>query len=521
MVVGNVLNESFTAPAHLQALLAAAVDQLSDAILITEGETTKGPDGVRRIVFVNEAYVRMTGFSREEAIGQTPGITIGPASDRAQLRELEHARNTLRPIRVELLKYRRDGTTFWTELDVVPLFDDAGNNSHFLGVLRDVSERKRLQARLAETDRMSTIGTLAAGIGHEINNPLSYVMMNLSNALDELGEAGPPGLVAQLREALEGADRVRDIVRDIKTFSRDEPGAPSALDVAAVLDGALPLARKALSPRAEIVRAFAPSPPVQGDPARLGQVVLNLLLNAAHAVGTPRSDGAPHRVTIALHPDGPPDRPDAFACIEVRDTGVGIPADLLPRVFDPFFTTKPPGEGTGLGLSICHGIVAAMGGTLALTSAPGVGTTATVRLPATAARRSSDGPAPTVPGRRTHVLIVDDEPAVAHALARALRRDHDVRVALSGEEALAILAEGVAFDTLLCDLMMPGLTGMDLYEDLVRRAPALARAMIFMTGGAYTREARAFVDAIPAPLLDKPLDLAALRALLHRPRGPA
>jgi PAS domain S-box-containing protein len=506
-------------PPTITGLLAASIDHLSDAILITQGETTKGPDGIRRIIFVNEAYVKMTGFSREEAIGETPGITIGPASDREQLRALELARAELRPKRIEILKYRKDGSTFWTELDVVPLFDEQGKSSHFLGVLRDITDRKQLQARLTEADRLASIGTLAAGIAHEINNPLSYVLMNLANAVEQLGaptsarEAAPTELRANLQEALQGAERVRRIVRDIKAFSREEPGEPGPLALAPVVDGALQLSRKQLAEHATIVRDFQRVPAVLGDATRLGQVVLNLLMNAAQALhgGSPEIN----RVTLAIFPDEA--EPSTRVCFEVRDTGPGIRPEILPRVFDPFFTTKAVGEGTGLGLSICHGIVSALGGSIRISSELGQGTTVRVTLPAT------DRPPPraTVPPlppatRRLRVLIVDDEATVANALRRALAREHDVTTVYSGEEALALAVQKFEFDVILCDLMMPGLSGVDLHEVLEARSPALAARMVFMTGGAYTRAARTFVEQPGRILLDKPFDLAAVRALLQR-----
>mgnify|MGYP002363314360 FL=1 len=498
-------------PPTISSLLAASIDHLSDAILITEGETTKGPDGIRRIIFVNEAYVKMTGFSREEAIGETPGITIGPGSDRSQLMELERARAELRPKRIEVLKYRKDGSTFWTELDVVPLFDEQGRNSHFLGVLRDITDRRLLQARLTEADRLASIGTLAAGIAHEINNPLSYVLMNLANAVEQLGEA-PSELRANLQEALQGAERVRRIVRDIKAFSREEPSEPAPLALAPIVDGALQLSRKQLTEHATIVRDYRRVPAVLGDATRLGQVVLNLLMNAAQALHGCNPEL--NRVVIAIFCEE--NSAGTTVCLEVRDSGPGIRPEVLPRVFDPFFTTKAVGEGTGLGLSICHGIVTALGGTIRIFSELGRGTTVRVTLPATDQAPPLATMPPLPPAtRRLRVLIVDDEPTVANALRRALAREHEVTAVFAAEDALQLADQHTEFDVVLCDLMMPGLSGADLYEALKERAPTLAQRMVFMTGGAYTRTARAFVEHPARILLDKPFDLGAVRALLQ------
>jgi len=212
---------------------------------------------------------------------------------------------------------------------------------------------------------------------------------------------------------------------------------------------------------------------------------------------------------------------DGRVIIEVSDTGAGIPGEALPRIFDPFFTTKPEG-GVGLGLSISHGTVKAMGGELQAESAPGRGSLLRVILPVAKAYRAA-APSGVLPlrqaGPRRRVLVIDDEPMVGHALARVLADESDVEVLTEARGALALIAAG-SFDLVLCDLMMPVMTGMDLFAEVVRKAPRMAGRIVFMTGGAFTPRARAFLESVSNPCLEKPIDVGRLRSLVARAGEP-
>ena len=253
----------------------------------------------------------------------------------------------------------------------------------------DVTERKRAeealrksQAQLRMADRLVTVGTLSAGVAHEINNPLAYTLANLSYVRDALARVKepPPGLdVGELRastdEAIEGAERVRRIVKDMKTLSRMDDDRVAAVDVQAALDASVNMVAHELRHRAQVVKEYGNVPLVRGNEGRLVQVFLNLLVNAAQAI----QGNAPDRneVRLVTSMDGP-----GRVAIEISDTGIGIPEDVLPRIFDPFFTTKPVGVGTGLGLSICHSLVTSMGGSIEVASKVGVGTRFLILLPA-------------------------------------------------------------------------------------------------------------------------------------------
>jgi CheY-like chemotaxis protein len=263
-----------------------------------------------------------------------------------------------------------------------------------------------------------------------------------------------------------------------------------------------------------VVKVYGPTPPVDVNEARLGQVFLNLLVNAAQALPEGQAERNEIRVTTQL---------DAgWVVVEISDTGMGIAPESLGRVFEAFFTTKAVGSGTGLGLAICQRIVTDLGGQLTVTSQLGQGTCFRVVLPVAtrddpeiAAAPLHEAPA----ARRGKILVVDDEEMVLRAVKRSLARDHDVEVVLTGAEALALCAGGRRFDLVLCDLMMPVMTGMDLYRELSRVVPQQAARMIFLTGGAFTPDGRSFLSEPPKENIEKPFDSANLRAIVRRYLG--
>jgi PAS domain S-box-containing protein len=257
--------------------------------------------------------------------------------------------------------------------------DEAQRLVRVVGAIQDLSEREELRTRLAQSDRLASVGTLAAGVAHEINNPLAYVIANLDFAREELRASGAPPadlepLSQAIDEAREGAERMRLIVQDLKVFSRKDDDRLEWVQLPRALDSAAAMAWNEIRHRARLVKDYQPLPAVYANEARLGQVFLNLLVNAAHAI----AEGAAERNEIRLST-----RVDETGriVVEVRDSGRGIPEELRARVFEPFFTTKPLGEGTGLGLPICRDIVARLGGALEFESEVGVGTVFRVLLP--------------------------------------------------------------------------------------------------------------------------------------------
>jgi CheY-like chemotaxis protein len=281
-----------------------------------------------------------------------------------------------------------------------------------------------------------------------------------------------------------------------------------AVDVRAEIEAAAGIARGQVAPRARLVLDVAPGlPRVVAGAHELGQVVLNLLVNSAQAI----PEGAPERNEVRVSARAAGDR----VRIEVSDTGAGMAPEVSARIFDAFFTTKQVGGGLGLGLSICHGIVTRAGGTIEVHSEPGRGTRVRVELPAAGAEEPA--PAEPAPRRavRRRVLVIDDESLLARALGRVLARDHDVETLTSAAEAARRIAAGERWDAVLCDLLMPEMTGMELAELVARDAPDLLRRFVFMTGGACTDRTRLFLERGGFPSLEKPIEAQALRAAVE------
>jgi signal transduction histidine kinase len=419
------------------------------------------------------------------------------------------------------------------QLAVVPVIDIQGSRpgpkGHYF-YMRDLTDRRRMENQLIFAGRMAAVGTLAAGVAHEINNPLAYIVANIDfvrqqvttfgsrvnrlsgmngdmgHALDEAGEA--------LAEARQGAERVRNIVRDLRVFARGDEDQSGPVALRRVLDSSINIAWNEIRHRARLVKDYGDTPMVESNESRLGQVFLNLLLNAAHAIpegGTERNE-----IRVSTRTDG-----RGYAVVEVRDTGTGIPPEIRDRIFDPFFTTKPAGEGTGLGLWICSGILSALGGEITVDSDKGKGSVFRVVLPPVSIETQAPGPArPPVdvgaPGGR--LLIVDDEPMILGALRRSFSADYQVTCVGDGRRALERIRAGERYDVILCDLMMPEITGMDLYAEITRLAPDQRERIIFVTGGAFTPRAREFLESIPNARVEKPIDFQNLKLLLRNLR---
>jgi PAS domain S-box-containing protein len=429
-----------------------------------------------------------------------------------------------RPVR-EMRLRRADGTAVPSEVLRLGLVFDGQPST--VTIARDVSERRRMQSLLLIAERMASVGTLAAGVGHEINNPLAYVLSNLECLvpLARQAAAGQPiaardgqDMVDLVQETREGAERIRHIVADLKAFSRADGRPPGPVDLERVIDLAARMASVEIRHRARLVRNIASMPPVRAEEGRLAQVFLNLLVNAAQSIREGAAAG--NQICVTARAAG------GFVVVEVADTGCGIAPEHLDKVFDPFFTTKPIGQGTGLGLAFCHNTVQQLGGSITVTSEPGLGSKFTITLPVATENELAEGAAsepaavtgPEAP--RGRILAVDDEPLVGRTLKRLLERKHDIEIVLSAREATARIEAGPPYDVILLDLTMPEMSGIDLHEEILRRHPQLAPAVVFMTGGAFTSAAREYLERVKVPLLGKPFNWAELeRVIAERTRG--
>ena len=457
------------------------------------------------IVDSNRGFLRITGRTLDDLVGHRIDEVLeqtGPAKGRRAFLSTETAVREARGI-------RSDGQTFYVELVSRPQ-EFAGGVAEFIAV-RDISERKQAELQLSIAHRAVSLGTLAAGVAHEINNPLAWVGTNLTLAAESSAQAlgsawrlKAPGLALALDDAEKGVERVADIVRDLGVLSRDS-AAVETTDLEATLDLVCRIAAKEVETRATLEIDYADLPLVKGNSSRLGQVFLNLLTNAAHAIPDDAEDGL---VRISVRNE------DEHVVVEVHDNGPGIPPEVLPHVFDPFFTTKANSSGTGLGLPISRTIIDGIGGKLEVRSSGEAGTTFTVVLPRAEPEERDEVPAPptthsAASTRRARVLVIDDEPLVGASLTRALKM-HDVEYCDEAESALD-LALSREFDVILCDLMMPGMTGQEFYAAL---PDDLAERIVFMTGGAFSPKARAFIENVSTPVLAKPFSADELRTLV-------
>jgi PAS domain S-box-containing protein len=478
------------------------------------------------IVYANAAVGHALGVRTDDIVG-TALAQLFNADDRAavETRVMSPPANSAEEM-FGIRWRKHNGGYRTTEAVVAPI--DFEGSSAALVVARDVTERVDFQQQLVQRERMAALGTLAAGVAHEINNPLTYLVVNTEHVLrrlraaiasddpiSELAEGTDEDalavLVQSLQHAVEGANRVRQIVRDLLTFAQGNVEQRGAVDVRGIVESAVQMAWHEIRPRARLVKSLAEVPPVNANEARLGQVFLNVLVNAAQAI--PEGQADKHEIRVATMTDE-----HGNAVVEVSDTGIGIVPEDMPYIFDPFFTTKGEG-GTGLGLAISHGTIKGLGGDILVKSVPGRGTTFRVVLPTAKTWRSSTIPAKPSDSRvaeRLRLLVIDDDRLVAEALARSLARDGEIEVVNDAKLALARIAAGKRYDVILCDLMMPIMTGMDFYAEVVRVEPKLARRIVFMTGGAFTTRARGFVESIVNTCLEKPLDMSKLRSLIAR-----
>ena len=467
--------------------------------------------------FVNRALAEMLGRSPSELRGRAIFEFMEPESGAAARRLLERRRR-YSEIR-EFGFLRADGRELWAVLSSSPIQSDDGQNLGSVVMVSDVSERRKMQAQLLLADRMSSLGTLSAGVAHEINNPLAYVIGSLDLLASrlpmvcrELDRDTCRWLEQQIERAREGSERVRTIVRDLKSFSRADEEKVTAIDLHRSLETSLTLVWNEIKHRARLVKDFAAVPAVRANEARLGQVFINLLVNAAQAI--PEGDIDNNELRVVGRTDAA-----GNAVVEIHDTGCGIPAENLGRIFEPFFTTKPVGEGTGLGLAICHGIITSMGGSLTAESTVGKGSVFRVVLPGAKMSTSAARPAAKLQDRagttRGRVLVIDDEADLTDVTREGLAPFHDVLTTDDARQALEWIAGGDKFDLILCDMMMPAMTGMEFYTRLQQQHPAQAARVVFMTGGAFTPRAREFLARLPNLRLEKPFDLEHVLAVVN------
>lgn len=474
------------------------------------------PDGVvvsRRgvVLFANAAALRLLGCQEpSDLVGRSMGEFLSPDDMRVMQERIMASRGgeNLGP-RTYRAK-RKDGGEVAAEITSLPLPWEGG--PAVIAFARDVTERARLEAELARAERLASVGTLATGLAHEINNPLAFALLSLDRlrrvATGEADEDGRRQVEGILSDVRGGLDRVAAIVRDLRAFARDGDGRSGSANLATVVGDVRRLVAHEVEPRARLAVEVGELPRVRGDALRIEQVLVNLIVNAAQSFARP----APENI-IALSADG---ERSGRVVVTVRDNGEGMASDVLARAFDPFFTTKA-GSGSGLGLWICHTIVEKLGGKLTLESRLGGGTTARLELASAddvdailAAPRSERVSAST----RRSVLVVDDEPALLRTVQALLSDRFQVEVATSGDQAIHRLTGDAPPDVVLCDVQMPGVSGVDVFTRVARERPGLEDRIVFMSGGSFLDDTVRFLASVPNRRIEKPFSISALEAAL-------
>jgi PAS domain S-box-containing protein len=494
---------------------------------MSEGLATLNEHGL--ISYCNARFSAIVGAPLEQTLG-SPISSLVPEAERKRFDALIAAGTEGRSEGEFWLHAPASGVPVLVRLAVVSLsLALDGAQTHCL-VMTDLTEQRRqeaavaaeraeLQTRLLLADRMSSLGTLAAGVAHEINNPLAYVITTLQLMSERVpGFADPPGLGngptqwlgRQLDRMREGTERVRLIVRGLKAFSRADDETMGVIDPRRALDTSITLVQNEIRLRAQLVKDYDALPAVWANEGRLGQVFVNLLVNATQAI--PAGAASQNEIRVSGRADA-----EGRAVIEVRDTGSGIDADHLALIFDPFFTTKPLNVGTGLGLSLCHAIVGSLGGQITVESELGTGTVFRIVLPGVrgavpAAPPSNVVTPPIEP--RGRLLFIDDERDICEVMHEVMAPYHDLVTVTDAREALKLLASGQRFDLILCDMRMPDMTGIDFHLQLGAYNAAQASRVVLMSGG-FDRRPGDSPTTLPMPLLEKPFETAEILSLMR------
>ncbi|GEP11079.1 histidine kinase famiy protein [Methylobacterium gnaphalii] len=479
------------------------------------------------IVFVNAAFLEMTGYTKEEVVGRNCRFLQGPATDREAVAEIHRALAERREVAVEILNYRKDGSTFWNALFISPVFDAAGEAIYFFASQLDVSRRRDAEDALGQAQKMEALGQLTGGIAHDFNNLLQVILGYvdiLAAGLDK-PDADRARLSRSTDNIRTAAERAATLTGQLLSFARKQRLEGRSVNLNHLVESMGELAVRTLGEQVEIETRLGPGLwTCRIDPTQAEVALLNILINARDAM----PEGG--RLTITtenqLVENGFGASGGRFVSVSITDTGCGIPPEMLARVMDPFFTTKEEGRGTGLGLSMVYGFAKQSGGTAQVSSVVGEGTTVRLSFPATNGGDRPEGlrVPPEADGMGTEtVLIVDDREDVAD-LARTILRDYGyiTLTTANGREALQILEARSDIALLFSDLIMPGgMNGLMLAREARRRRPELK--VLLTTGYAEQSLERTDVGGSEFDILNKPYRRADLvrrvRSALDAPSG--
>jgi PAS domain S-box-containing protein len=508
-------------------LLGSAVEQSKESIIITDAQLDlPGPN----IIFVNPAFTKMTGYTAEEAIGQTPRILQGPRTDKAVLKRLRQNLQQGETFAGEAINYRKDGKEFNLEWQIAPIRDASGKTSHFVAIQRDITVRKRLESQLIQSQKMETVGKLAGGIAHEFNSILTAILGQSELLRNDL-PAGSP-LAKNAIEISKAAGRAATLTRQLLAYGRKQILQPETLDLNRVLASMEGTFRHLMG--RDVMTHIVPAVglhAVKADAGQIEQVIMNMAMNAADAMPNggkltlETANVAFHQESVGRHPDL---KPGDYVMLAITDTGAGMSEEVKARLFEPFFSTKGVGQGTGLGLSTCYGIVKQSGGHISVYSEVGRGATFKIYLPQVEqqtkipAQRLDSNELPR--GTET-ILLVEDDPALREMAGTLLKRlGYTMWAAANGIEALSLKQQRHVghIDLLFTDVVMPHMSGKELAD----RVRSLNPHTKILFTSAYTENSIVHQGVLDkdVALLQKPFTPSALarkvREVLDQPSPP-
>ena len=493
---------------QFSALTAAA-----NAIVIT--------DRHGKIEWVNPSFTKLTGYRAAEAIGGNPRVLKSGQHPPAFYAKLWATITTGNVWHGELVNKRKDGRLYTEDMTITPVRGADGQIAHFVAIKQDATERRLLENRLQQAQKMEAIGTLAGGIAHDFNNILAAIF-GYGNLLQQDTE-GNSAAQEDIGEILKAATRAKDLVQQILTFSRQRERKREVIHLDIVVKEAMKFLRASLPAQIKIEMQLAnDAPAVLADPTQIYQVTMNLATNGLHAMG-----GQAGTLTVSLESFQPDEQsiqarsefqPIQYARLVIADTGCGMEAKTLEHIFEPFFTTKPVGKGTGLGLAVMHGIVQSHEGIVTVESEVGRGTTFSLYFPAQTghATLTETTMAKLGQGRSQNILLLDDEPALTASFRKLLERlNYQVTTSNSAREAVALFRENPAqFDLVITDLTMPEMNGLEVARQLRSLRPDVP--IIMASGLTPELTPENLHDAGICELLEKPVSLTVLDEVLQR-----
>ena len=457
--------------------LSRAVEHSSSVVIITDTDA--------KIEYVNPKFTRTTGYTPEEVIGKTPAMLWGEKSDRTFENELWETLLSGHEWQGEFENVKKNGERYSAIASISPIKDRKGETTHFVAVQEDITERKRVEAQLIQAQKMEGVGQLVSGVAHDFNNLLTGIVGFADLSLSTVGE--DEALRTNLEQISKAGDSAMSLTRKLLAFSRQQVLQPRVVDLNRVILDFEELLRRTISENIELVIKSEPElGRVNVDPSQMEQILVNLAVNARDAMpGGGRLAVETSNIEVGeRYPEGQGAMgPGHYVCLEVSDTGVGMEEQTRDRAFEPFFTTKERGRGTGLGLATVYGIVRQSGGHIEVESEIGEGTTFKICLPRVEEPLASESvveQAEKLESGSEKILLVEDDDLVRAFALRLLRnKGYEVLETGNPEEALEI-ARGEQFDLLVSDVVMPGMSGVELAEELGRERPGLR--VLFLSG---------------------------------------